>query len=50
VALKLIFSPIHPTRVCCFTVQGAFLRRQKEVSEKFSKLNVEVGAVQVESS
>lgn len=42
VALKLIFSPIHPTRVCCFTVQGAFLRRQNEVSEKFSKLNVEL--------
>ena len=42
VALKLIFRPIHPTRVCCFTVQGAFLRRQKEVSEKFSKLNVEL--------
>lgn len=42
VALKLIFNPIHPTRVCCFTLQGAFLRRQKEVSEKFSKLNVEL--------
>ena len=42
VALKLIFRPIHPTRVCCFTFQGAFLRRQTEVSEKFSKLNVEL--------
>ena len=44
VALKLIFRPIHPTPVCCgaFVIQGAFLRRQKEVSEKFSKLNVEL--------
>jgi uncharacterized membrane protein YheB (UPF0754 family) len=42
VALKLIFRPIHPTRVCCFTVQGAFLRRQNEVSEQFSALNVEL--------
>jgi len=43
VALKLIFRPIHPTRVCgLFTIQGAFLRRQREVSEKFSTLNVEL--------
>ena len=44
VALKLIFRPIHPTPVLCGLVvlQGAFLRRQKEVSEKFSKLNKEL--------
>ena len=44
VALKLIFRPIHPTPILCGLVvlQGAFLRRQKEVSEKFSKLNKEL--------
>ena len=44
VALKLIFRPIHPTPILCGLVvlQGAFLRRQKEVSEKFSKLNAEL--------
>jgi len=41
-ALKLIFRPIHPTRVCCCTLQGAFLKRQDQVSEKFSELNVEL--------
>ena len=41
-ALKLIFRPIHPTRVCCCVVQGAFLKRQDQVSEKFSELNVEL--------
>tara|TARA_B110000977_G_scaffold94023_1_gene124333 strand:+ start:2763 stop:4196 length:1434 start_codon:yes stop_codon:yes gene_type:complete len=44
VALKLIFRPIHPTKILCglTTIQGAFLRRQKEVSEKFAKLNQEL--------
>jgi uncharacterized membrane protein YheB (UPF0754 family) len=41
-ALKLIFRPIYPTRVCCCTIQGAFLKRQDAVSEKFSALNVEL--------
>jgi uncharacterized membrane protein YheB (UPF0754 family) len=37
-ALKLIFSPLEPTRICGFTVQGIFLKRQKEVSETFARV------------
>ena len=44
VALKLIFRPIHPTKILCgaMTIQGAFLKRQDQVSEKFAKLNQEL--------
>ena len=44
VALKLIFRPIEPTPVCCgaFVIQGAFLKRQEAVSEKFAALNAEL--------
>jgi len=31
-ALNLIFRPLHPRRVGPFTIQGLFLRRQKEVA------------------
>jgi hypothetical protein len=37
-ALLFIFKPIEPTKVLCFTMHGAFLRRQAEVSEKFAEL------------
>lgn len=35
-ALKWIFEPVNPTRFGPFTLQGQFLRRQKEVSKEFS--------------
>jgi len=37
-ALLLIFKPVKPWRVCCgcYTLHGAFLRRQQEVAESFS--------------
>jgi len=37
-ALKLIFSPILPRKFLCWTVQGLFLKRQKEVSENFARI------------
>ena len=36
-ALKWIFQPVNPTKVGPFVLQGMFLKRQKEVSETFSK-------------
>jgi len=36
-ALKWIFEPVNPVKVGPFTLQGQFLRRQKEVSAEFSK-------------
>jgi len=39
VALKVIFEPIEPKRVCCFTLHGVFMRRQVEVSAEFARLN-----------
>lgn len=38
VALKVIFSPVDPKRFCGMTVQGFFLKRQKEVSEIFARV------------
>ncbi len=38
-ALKLIFEPINPVRLGPFTLQGAFLKRQEEVSVMFAKLS-----------
>jgi len=38
-ALKVIFQPIEPVNVGCFTLHGLFLRRQKEVSVLFAKIN-----------
>ena len=40
VALKIIFRPIKPTRLCgCYTAHGLFLKRQQEVSEIFARVN-----------
>eukprot|EP00815_Leptocylindrus_aporus_P006277 CAMPEP_0116059194 /NCGR_PEP_ID=MMETSP0322-20121206/5650_1 /TAXON_ID=163516 /ORGANISM="Leptocylindrus danicus var. apora, Strain B651" /LENGTH=413 /DNA_ID=CAMNT_0003543527 /DNA_START=624 /DNA_END=1865 /DNA_ORIENTATION=- len=36
-ALKWIFEPVHPTKFGPWILQGKFLRRQKEVSEEFSR-------------
>eukprot|EP00658_Telonema_sp_P-2_P065654 TRINITY_DN54850_c0_g1_i1.p1 TRINITY_DN54850_c0_g1~~TRINITY_DN54850_c0_g1_i1.p1 ORF type:complete len:253 (+),score=76.00 TRINITY_DN54850_c0_g1_i1:61-819(+) len=41
IALLLIFNPIEPKKVCCFTVHGAFLKRQDEVSVEYAKLSTE---------
>ena len=37
-ALKVIFSPLRPEKICGITFQGIFLRRQKEVSEIFARV------------
>mmetsp|Transcript_14980 Transcript_14980/g.27063 ORF Transcript_14980/g.27063 Transcript_14980/m.27063 type:complete len:414 (-) Transcript_14980:57-1298(-) len=38
IALKLIFSPLHPKRFLCWTIHGLFLKRQHEVSETFARI------------
>ena len=38
VALKVIFSPIRPRKICGITFHGIFLRRQKEVSGIFARV------------
>jgi uncharacterized membrane protein YheB (UPF0754 family) len=38
-ALKLIFRPLNPIRLGPFVLQGIFLKRQKEVSETFARVN-----------
>mmetsp|Transcript_3502 Transcript_3502/g.10078 ORF Transcript_3502/g.10078 Transcript_3502/m.10078 type:complete len:415 (-) Transcript_3502:183-1427(-) len=39
IALKVIFEPIDPVRICGVTFHGLFLRRQQEVSAQFAKIN-----------
>lgn len=43
VALKVIFNPIEPKVLCggCFTVQGLFLQRQREVSAIYGKVTAD---------
>lgn len=38
-ALKMIFSPVEPVRLCggCCTLHGLFLRRQKEVAAEYGR-------------
>jgi uncharacterized membrane protein YheB (UPF0754 family) len=38
-ALKVIFRPLNPVKVGCFTIHGIFLKRQMEVSETFARVN-----------
>jgi hypothetical protein len=39
IALKIIFQPIRPVRLCCgYELQGIFLKRQKEVSAVFARV------------
>jgi uncharacterized membrane protein YheB (UPF0754 family) len=38
IALKVIFSPLEPRKFCGFTLQGIFIKRQKEVSETFARV------------
>jgi uncharacterized membrane protein YheB (UPF0754 family) len=37
-ALKCIFAPLRPKQIGCYTLQGIFLKRQKEVSETFARV------------
>ena len=38
-ALKIIFEPVEPIRICgCYTLQGLFLKRQKEISAVYGKI------------
>lgn len=37
-ALKIIFAPIEPKKVCCFTLHGLFLRRQSEVAAVYGRM------------
>ncbi|EED90255.1 predicted protein [Thalassiosira pseudonana CCMP1335] len=39
VALKVIFRPLNPQKIGPFTIHGIFLKRQKEVSETFARVN-----------
>mmetsp|Transcript_13686 Transcript_13686/g.29695 ORF Transcript_13686/g.29695 Transcript_13686/m.29695 type:complete len:416 (+) Transcript_13686:311-1558(+) len=38
-ALKVIFRPLQPHKLGPFTLHGIFLKRQKEVSETFARVN-----------
>ncbi|GAA0858151.1 DUF445 domain-containing protein [Aliiglaciecola litoralis] len=38
IAIKIIFEPKHPIKIFGFTIQGMFLKRQKEVSEVYSDI------------
>ncbi|KAJ0392906.1 hypothetical protein P43SY_007144 [Pythium insidiosum] len=37
-ALKMIFEPVEPKRVCGFTLHGLFLQRQAQVAEVYGRL------------
>lgn len=37
-AMNLIFEPAHPKKIGPFIIQGAFLKRQEEVAESFSRV------------
>lgn len=37
-ALRMIFSPVNPIKFFGFTIQGLFIKRQKEVSRGYAKL------------
>lgn len=41
IALNLIFRPLDPIKLGPFTIQGLFLKRQKEVSASFCRIVIE---------
>jgi uncharacterized membrane protein YheB (UPF0754 family) len=41
IAIQLIFTPLEPVKVGPFTFQGLFLKRQKEISQEFSRVFTE---------
>ena len=41
IAIQLIFTPLEPKKLGPFTFQGLFLKRQKEISEEFSRVFTE---------
>uniref|UniRef100_A0A7R9ZKK8 DUF445 domain-containing protein n=1 Tax=Craspedostauros australis TaxID=1486917 RepID=A0A7R9ZKK8_9STRA len=38
IALKVIFQPLEPKQILCWTLHGIFLKRQVEVSETFARV------------
>jgi uncharacterized membrane protein YheB (UPF0754 family) len=38
IALKVIFRPLEPRKFLCWTLQGIFIQRQKEVSAVFARV------------
>ena len=41
IAIQLIFTPLEPVKYGPFTFQGLFLKRQKEISQEFSRVFTE---------
>jgi uncharacterized membrane protein YheB (UPF0754 family) len=41
IAIQLIFTPLEPKKIGPYTFQGLFLKRQKEISEEFSRVFTE---------
>jgi uncharacterized membrane protein YheB (UPF0754 family) len=41
IAIQLIFTPVEPKKMGPFVFQGLFLKRQKEISEEFSRVFTE---------
>ena len=41
IAINAIFRPLHPVRIGKITIQGLFLKRQKEVAEVFCRLGAQ---------
>jgi len=37
-ALRMIFSPLHPTKIGPWTIQGLFIKRQKQVAAEYAKI------------
>lgn len=37
-ALKVIFRPLEPKKICCWSLHGIFLKRQNEVSASFARV------------
>ncbi|MCD6060724.1 MAG: hypothetical protein K0S16_1035 [Moraxellaceae bacterium] len=41
IALAMVFRPLNPVKIGPFTFQGLFLRRQREVADKFADLTAQ---------
>ena len=37
-ALRMIFSPLHPVKIGPWSIQGLFIKRQKEVAKEYAKI------------
>ena len=38
IALKVIFQPLEPRKICGYTLHGIFLKRQQEVAEIYARV------------